>query len=178
MEIEGAVKIFLRRKDKNKLRWTQFVGDGDRSCFQNVAEAVRNGNQYENAKVESEEHVHKHMGSALYGFKRKTKGDQLKNGKVVGGPSPSFYGLAIKKNSCDLEGWKNQSKLFSIMSSKMTVLCKFSINFSQKGKTHGTNIEAMHLIKLFVITVFSWKSWNPYFRSSSMIAFCSVASSD
>ncbi len=40
MENKGAITIFKRSIEKRGLKYTQFIGDGDSSCFGTVLEAV------------------------------------------------------------------------------------------------------------------------------------------
>ena len=42
MEKLGAIEMFLHAIDKNGLRYTTFVGDGDSNCYASVCEALKN----------------------------------------------------------------------------------------------------------------------------------------
>ena len=88
METQGAVEMFLLSIDKNGLRYTTFVGDGDSNCYASVCEALRNAPtcySYEVKKEECVGHIQKRIGTALCEYKRKMKGIRLADGKFVSG---------------------------------------------------------------------------------------------
>ena len=64
MEVVGAVTIFKRALDKNKLRYMSYIGDGDTSSFNEV----NNSEPYGDFKIIKKEcvgHVQKHLGTRL-----------------------------------------------------------------------------------------------------------------
>ena len=80
--------MFLHSIDKNGLRYTTFVGDGDSNCYASVCEALRNAPtcySYEVKKEECVGHILKCTGTALCEYKRKMKGIRLADGKFVSG---------------------------------------------------------------------------------------------
>ena len=80
--------MFLHSIDKNGLRYTTFVGDGDSNCYASVCEALRNAPtcySYEVKKEECVGHIQKRIGTALCEYKRKMKGIRLADGKSVSG---------------------------------------------------------------------------------------------
>ena len=73
MEQQGTVTIFGRSQEKHKLRYTNFIGDGDSKAFKKV-QAAR---PYGDIQIQKEEcigHVQKRMGSRLRGILNKNKG--------------------------------------------------------------------------------------------------------
>ncbi len=118
MESKGAIAIFKRSIQERGLKYINFVGDGDSSCFGKVAEELKRvyGDSYIIQKEECVGHIQKRMGSALLQYKKNMKGQQLEHGKGVGGAgrltqdkekkNQNYYGLAIRQNKGDLEGMK------------------------------------------------------------------------
>eukprot|EP00112_Aurelia_sp_Birch-Aquarium-sp1_P021080 Seg5580.2 transcript_id=Seg5580.2/GoldUCD/mRNA.D3Y31 product="hypothetical protein" protein_id=Seg5580.2/GoldUCD/D3Y31 len=118
METRGAIDLFSDSIDKRKLKYSQFVGDGDSSCYGSVAEAMRKkfDDSYTVTKEECVGHVQKRMGAALTKYKQDMKGTKLLDGKGVGGAGrltleiikkiQNYYGFAIRQNSGNLEGMK------------------------------------------------------------------------
>ena len=88
MEIQGSIEMFLRSIDKNGLRYTTFVGDGDSNCYASVCETLKNATtcyRYEVKKEECVDHIQKAVGAALPEYKRKMKGIRLADEKFVSG---------------------------------------------------------------------------------------------
>ena len=118
MESKGAIAIFKRGIEKRGLKYTHFIGDGDSSCFGKVAEELKNvyGDSYIIQKEECVGHVQKRIGYALLQYKKGMKGQQLEDGKGLGGAGrltqdtikkiQNYYGLAIRQNKGDLQGMK------------------------------------------------------------------------
>ena len=118
MEGRGATLAFKRSIEKRCLMYTQFVGDGDSSCFGTVLEAVKEefGDLYPVEKEECVGHIQKRMGSALLDYKKSMKGRKLSDGKGVGGAHrltedmikriQNYYGLSVRQNKGDLLGMK------------------------------------------------------------------------
>ena len=112
MECEAGVEMWLRSIEKNILRYTTFVGDGDSSCFWRVKEACFQKYPDGGYPVNKEEcvgHIQKRMGSGLREYKKRMRGQKLPGGKNVGGAGrltdavidriQSNYGEAIRNNS-------------------------------------------------------------------------------
>ena len=87
METNGSIEIFLRSKEMHNLRHKTFVGDGDSSCFANVAKACFEmyRDDYVIVKEECVGHIQKRIERALRAYKKKMKGKTLQDGKAVGG---------------------------------------------------------------------------------------------
>ena len=122
MENKGAILIFGRSIESRGLRYTEFVGDGDSSCFGKVSEAMKNqyGESYTVTKEECVGHIQKRMGTALTEYKKGMKGKKLADEKTVGGAGrltqevikriQNYYGFAIRKNKGNLEGMQENIK--------------------------------------------------------------------
>ena len=118
MESKGAIAIFRRSIKERGLKYTHFIGDGDSSCFGKVAEELKSiyGDSYMIQKEECVGQIQKRLGSALLQYKKNMKGQQLADGKGVGGAGrltqdtikriQNYYGLAIRQNKGDLQGIK------------------------------------------------------------------------
>ena len=65
MEAAGAVTMFKRSIEKNKLRYTSYIGDGDTSSFSEVVQSKPYGDDVEIDKKECVGHVQKRMGTRL-----------------------------------------------------------------------------------------------------------------
>ena len=87
MEGKGVLEMFKRSIDKRKLKYTQFIGNGDSNTFRIVAEEMKKiyGDRYEVQKEECIGHIQKRMGNALRTFKKDMKGKRLLDNKTVGG---------------------------------------------------------------------------------------------
>ena len=119
METEGAIAIFLRSINMHKLKYTTFVGDGDSSCYGNVAAAcaAEYDDKYIVIKEECVGHVQKRMGSRLREYKRKMQRQKLSDGLGVGGIGrltdkqidkiQNFYGQCIRNHIGDSSGMKD-----------------------------------------------------------------------
>ena len=71
MEREHALRMWARSVEKNKMRYTQFISDGDSSAFR----AVRDSDPYDGIDIEKQEcinHVQKRLGSRLRKLKKET----------------------------------------------------------------------------------------------------------
>ena len=110
MERDGAVEMFLQSIDKNNLKYTEYIGDGDSNSFGVVKSAL--AEKYEDEYIVRKEdcigHIQKRMGSALRTYKNNCKGSVLPDGKTVGGVGrltdkiidriQTYYGYAIRNN--------------------------------------------------------------------------------
>ena len=116
METQGAIEMFLRSIDKNGLRYTTFVGDGDSNCYASVCEALKNAPTWYSYEVKKEEcvsHIQKRNGTALREYKRKMKGFRLADGKFVSGKGrltdiminriQNCFGQCIRNNKGNLQ---------------------------------------------------------------------------
>ena len=76
MEAAGALTIFKRSLDKNKLRYVSYIGDGDISSF-NEVDNSRTYGEFEIVKKECVEHVQKRLGTRLRTLQTTLKGKIL-----------------------------------------------------------------------------------------------------
>ena len=121
MEPEGATRIFNRSKDKNKLRYTEFYGDGDSKSFA----VVKDSYSHDNVTVVKKEcvgHVQKRLGTALRKAKKEKKGLRGK-GRLTDAMTDklqNYYGIAIRSNSGNLAAMKKaiHATLFHCASSE------------------------------------------------------------
>ena len=107
MEPEGPLRIFNRSVETNKLRYSEFYGDGDSKSYA----AVKGVYEEDNVTVTKKEcvgNVQKRVGTALRKLKKDNKGlggkgrltdamiDKLQN----------YYGIAIRTNCKDIDSMK------------------------------------------------------------------------
>ena len=114
MEASGALSIFRRSAEKNKLRYKMYIGDGDSKAYEDVAEA-KPYKDLEVVKGECIGHVQKRVGSRLRNLKA-TKTEKLSDGKPLGGKGrltekvmntlQNNHGMAIRQNTGNLYGMK------------------------------------------------------------------------
>lgn len=112
MEAVGAVRIFSRSEQMRKLKYTQYLGDGDSASFKKVLEAKPYGD-VEVEKLECVGHVQKRCGTRLRKLKKENKGIKLDDGKGLEGVGrltdkkidtlQNYYGFAIRQNQGNLE---------------------------------------------------------------------------
>ena len=116
MEGKGVLKMFKRSIEKRKLKYIQFVGDGDSNTFRIVAEEMKKiyGDRYEVQKEDCIGHMQKRMRNALRTLK---KGERLLDNKTIRGKGrltkekinsiQLYYGKAIRENRGDLKSMQN-----------------------------------------------------------------------
>ena len=63
MESAGACTLFQRSVEKNKLRYTSYIGDGDKSSFSDVQKLQPYGNNTVIEKKECIDHVQKRLST-------------------------------------------------------------------------------------------------------------------
>ena len=107
MEPEGAVRIFNSSVDNNKLRYTEFYGDGDSKSYAAVKEVYGD----ENVPVVKNEcvgHVQKRVGTALRKLKKDNKdlGGKARLTDAMIDKLQNYYGIAIRTNCKDIESMK------------------------------------------------------------------------
>ena len=87
METEGAIRMFSRSVQSRTLKYTQFVGDGDSSCYGHVSGAMKELYRDLNHVVKEEcvRHVQKHMDAALESYKKDMKRRKRSYGNGAGG---------------------------------------------------------------------------------------------
>ena len=110
MEADIAEVLWMRSQEKNNLRYTTFVGDGDGASFGRVASLKPYGSAPE-AQVVKEDcigHIQKRIGTKLREVKRTWKGRKLSDQKGIGGKQrltnnrinsyQVYYGKAMRNN--------------------------------------------------------------------------------
>ena len=147
MEPVGAKRIWERSEQKNKLRYTEFYGDGDSKGFNTVRETYTGIHV---KKLECVGHVQKRVGCRLRNLKKREKGLGGK-GKLTNNiidRLQNYYGIAIRENKDNLNAMQaaTRAALFHVASSKdknyhdtycpkgSNSWCKF-----QKDKADGTS---------------------------------------
>ena len=122
MEPEGALRIFQRSVEYNKLRYTEYFGDGD-SKSHGVVKDIYNSDNAGTPVVKKEcvGHVQKRVGTALRKFRKENKGMGGK-GKLTDATIDklqNYYGIAIRSNPGNLDAMKNSilASLFHCASS-------------------------------------------------------------
>lgn len=103
MEVEAALQLFRRSLEKNNLRYTNIVCDGDSRTFLALCEDKTYG-FIPLKKEDCINHVKKRMGSALRSLVAKSKKDKALGGR--GGLTQdlikkltNYYGLALRSSS-------------------------------------------------------------------------------
>ena len=106
MERDGAVEMFLQSIDKNNLKYTEYIGDGDSNSFGAVKKALaeKYGDEYVVRKQDCIGHIQKRMGSALKTCKNNCNGSVLSDGKTAGGvEDPQIKLLTRYKHIMDMQ---------------------------------------------------------------------------
>ena len=109
MEPEGAIRIFERSIESNKLRYTEYFGDGDSKSYNVVKDGYNSGeNGVQVVKKECVGHVQKRVGTALRKFRKENKGmgGRGKLTDTVIDKVQNYYGIAVRSNPGDLDGMK------------------------------------------------------------------------
>ena len=101
MESKGAVQIFNRSIEKHKLRYVNYIGDGDSSAFSKVLESDPYPGKQIN-KLECIGHIQKRVGAGLIKLTQdnpsiKGKGDGKLTKKVIN-TLQNYYGMAIRSS--------------------------------------------------------------------------------
>lgn len=114
--MEGVRRIFSESQTKYNIRYVQYLGDGDSKGFLAVQKDSPYGPECQVEKLECVGHVQKRMGNRLRKLKKKLGTAKLADGKSIGGKGrltdalidqiQTFYGLAIRRNSGNLESMK------------------------------------------------------------------------
>ena len=135
MESEGAIKIFQRSVEVNKLRYKTYIGDGDSSAYQKVVESK----PYEGLipqKAECIGHVQKRVGSRLRNLKKIFKG-KLSDGKPLDGKGrltekivntlQNAFGMAIRQNT---------NSVYAMKKAIAALLHHYSCNETEEKRHH------------------------------------------
>ena len=113
MEGEAAGIIWNRSVNRNGLRYTTYIGDGDGKVYTTVCSARPYGEDVAVIKEKCVGHVQKHVGTNLRKLKKELMGTKLKDGQPIGGKGrltdrvidklQAYYGKAVRENSSDLQ---------------------------------------------------------------------------
>lgn len=109
MEVDAVIEMFHRSERLHKVKYAQYIGDGDCKTFKGILDAQ----PYENfiiRKKECIDHIQKRMGTRLRTIKKSTKGLGGK-GKLTGkliDELTIYYGLAIRRNHDCMEKMKEE----------------------------------------------------------------------
>ena len=113
MEALAAVSLWRRSEEKNSLKYTCYIGDGDSKGFNAVSQAKPYGDT-DVIKDECIGHVQKRVGKAFRELKKKLGSDKLEDGKPLCGKNrltekymdrlQNYYGKAVRSNVGDLRG--------------------------------------------------------------------------
>nr|XP_047137499.1 uncharacterized protein LOC124814004 [Hydra vulgaris] len=163
MESVGAVRVFKRSIEKHKLRYTQFLGDGDSKSHLSIKDIYPN---MEVKKLECVGHYQKRVGTRLRKLKKNVKGlggrGRLTNAVID--RLQNFFGVAIRSNTNDLNKMKQAvlASLFHVASSKENNYhiycptggdswCKFNIDKAKSTSIYkpgpGIPADIIHKIK-------------------------------
>ena len=153
--------IWGRSQEKHKLRYVDFVGDGDCSSHRDVVKSKPYGETVVR-KVECVGHIQKRMGGRLRRKKKDLKGKKLADGKTIGGRNrltdnlidtfQRYYGKALRQNKGDLPGM--EKKLFGTTMPQLKTL-HFMITVL-KGLIHGASGS---VIRQMVLTHSAQRVW-------------------
>lgn len=115
--MQGAVEIFSRSENPYKVRFTQYLGDGDSKGFSAVQEMQPYGPDCVLQKLECIGHIQKRMGTRLRKLKAEIKKLVLSDEKGLGGKNrlskavidqiQNYYGLAIRRTTDSEEKMRN-----------------------------------------------------------------------
>ena len=110
MEAAGAVKMFGRSVERNNLKYTHYIGDGDTSSFRE-AQASKPYGDIAVEKLECIGHVQKRVGTRCRNMQDQYRGKKLADNKPLTGKGrlaekainalQSYYGMAIRQNLHD-----------------------------------------------------------------------------
>lgn len=116
MRVEGAKNVFVRSEATRNVRYKYYLGDGDSKGFQSVVSSEPYGKDFVIEKLECVGHWRKRMGAGLENC-GDMKGKILSGGLKIAGKKgrltdavidslQNYYGLAIRRNTNDLEKMK------------------------------------------------------------------------
>ena len=119
METEGEKQVFTRSIDKHKVRYVDYLGDGDSKSYVNVKKAYEG---IEIKKLECVGHYQKRVETSLRNLKKIEKGlggrGRLTDATID--LPQNFAGVAIRQNKGNLKRMKSNflASLFHVASSK------------------------------------------------------------
>ncbi|XP_032688817.1 uncharacterized protein LOC116852487 [Odontomachus brunneus] len=111
MEVDGVVEIFARSETLHKVKYINYIGDGDTKTFKALLDSKPYGDELPITKKECIGHVKKRMDSRLRAAKKNNKGLGDKGpGKLTDASIndlSTYYGLAIVRNSDSVDAMKD-----------------------------------------------------------------------
>ena len=142
MESNGAVEMFHRSVEKNRLVYHEYLGDGDSSSFKDVVESKPYEAEFGITpnKLECVGHVNKRMGSRLRNLVKDHKGTERplggKQGKLTQkaiNSMTNYYGRAIRYNV--RTGNTNKEKVYG-MKKWIAAILHHCTDFKNVQKRH------------------------------------------
>ena len=85
LETAGAIEIFQRSINNHKLRYNNYIGDGDSSSFNKVVQSKPYGETFIINKLKCVGHIQKRLGCRLRTLRQIYKGKKLSDGKGISG---------------------------------------------------------------------------------------------
>ncbi|EZA47079.1 hypothetical protein X777_16771 [Ooceraea biroi] len=99
MEVDAMKEMFSRSEEKFKVKYTNYIGDGDSKTFNAILNLNPYGDDVSVIKTECVGHVEKRMGTRLRNAKKTHKlGGKGKLTDVLIKKLTKYYGLAIRRN--------------------------------------------------------------------------------
>ena len=105
VEAAGAIDIFCRSIEKHKMRYLEYIGDGDTEAFNKVQQCKPYGKDVPIKKLECVGHIQKRLGTRLRKLRKDYKGKRLNDGKILSGKGrltdvaintlQNYFGMAI-----------------------------------------------------------------------------------
>ena len=112
MEVSGVLRLYNKSVKNLKLRYMNYIGDGDSKAYPSVVAAQPYGPNKIPAKWECVGHVQKRVGGRLRRLKKNVGSEVLSDGKKLSGIGrlsnkwmnklQNYYGLAIRQNTDSL----------------------------------------------------------------------------
>ncbi|GFV66129.1 uncharacterized protein TNCV_5073311 [Trichonephila clavipes] len=113
MEVDGMLRIFNRLEKLPKLKYSNYIGDGDTKTFNALSEIKPYGNDHLIQKIECVGHMQKIMGTRLRKLKIVYDKNKLSDGKTIGRKGRltdslidklvHYYGNGIRRNSTSVK---------------------------------------------------------------------------
>eukprot|EP00112_Aurelia_sp_Birch-Aquarium-sp1_P020725 Seg5402.1 transcript_id=Seg5402.1/GoldUCD/mRNA.D3Y31 product="hypothetical protein" protein_id=Seg5402.1/GoldUCD/D3Y31 len=112
MDATGCLEMFQRSEEKHSVRYTEFLGDGDRKAHKQLLEKKVYGDKPV-TKLERIGHIQKRMSSRLRSLKKRCGKEPIDDGKAIGGKGrlinklidslQVYYRKAIRNNLNGIE---------------------------------------------------------------------------
>ena len=108
IESAGAIEIFQRSINNRKLRYNNYIGDGDFSSFNKVVQNKPYGKTFIINKLECAGHIQKRLGCCLRTLRQTYISKNLSDGKGISGKGwltnrainllQNYFGMTIRQN--------------------------------------------------------------------------------